>query len=655
MLVPLALSACVALPTFAKDQVPDWVKQAAAQPLPAYPARTDAVVLLDEHTYQVDASGSRTEHVRRVVKVLRPQGRKYAEMSAHFSSSSTKVRSMHIWSIGVDGHEYAPKDNELSEGSGWGGFELYSDRRARYGTPPAVGAGAIAATEYELEERPYENEIIWIPEEDIPVRRETLQVSLPAGFTMTPSWKGKPTSKAVDLEKGRSLWSADDLPGLNYENIRMAPDEYSQAARLDVFYSGPNASPYPLLRNDWQSFGVWYEALARDRNKADAAITAKAQELVAGKTDFRDRLEAIANYVQVNVRYVAVEVGIGGHQPHAASDIFKAHYGDCKDKATLLSAMLQAVGIHSTWVMVDTHRDVIADGAPSLAGNHMIAAIQLPPDYKPKDLYSVVTAKSGKRFLIFDPTWEKTPFGDIESNLQGSTALLVDGADSQAIHIPVLAPERNLVERKAKYTLTDNGELSGSMKEVRHGDIAADYRQVFAAADQSRADKYVERFAAEDLSSFQLANIHVGNDADLSKPFTLSYDIHATNYAQSAGPLLMVRPRVLGNESFGLDRAESGKKRLLPIDLGSTRKVHDESTIELPAGYTVEELPEPLHFDAGFATYTSKVTANGRELKYDRILTVREIMLPSDRYHEVEDLSRMINTDEQRTAVLKKN
>jgi hypothetical protein len=362
----------------------------------------------------------------------------------------------------------------------------------------------------------------------------------------------------------------------------------------------------------------------------------------------------MADYVQGNIRYVAIEVGIGGHQPHPAADIYRARYGDCKDKATLLSAMLQAVGIRSTWVMVHTERDVVAQDAPSIVGNHMIAAIELPADYKPRDMYSVITANSGKRFLIFDPTWEKTPFGDVESNLQGSEALLIDGADSQVIRIPVLPPERNRVERVAEYQLRETGDLTGHMQESRRGDIAADYRMHFANADAARSTRYVERFAAEDLSSFQLADLKVTNDSDLARPFLLSYQVTAPNYAQVAGPLLMVRPRVLGNESFSLDRAELGRKRNLPIDLGSTREVHDTSVIDLPAGYTVDELPEPLHYDRGFATYTSKVTADGNKLKYDRTLTIREITLPPDRYGDVEELSRVINTDEQRTAVLKK-
>ena len=71
-------------------------------------------------------------------------------------------------------------------------------------------------------------------------------------------------------------------------------------------------------------------------------------------------------------------MGIGGLQPHPAVDIFRNGYGDCKDKATLLSAMLSTVGIHSTIVLVDTHRGYVDPKAPSINGNHAIAAIEIP-------------------------------------------------------------------------------------------------------------------------------------------------------------------------------------------------------------------------------------------------------------------------------------
>src|ERR1700722_1383746 len=98
----------------AKDSVPDWVRAAEAQPIPAYSPRTNAVVLLEDTTYTVAPNGQATEHYRRVVKILRPQGRDEGLVAVPFDKD-TKILSLHVWSIGPDGHEYALKDNEIVE------------------------------------------------------------------------------------------------------------------------------------------------------------------------------------------------------------------------------------------------------------------------------------------------------------------------------------------------------------------------------------------------------------------------------------------------------------------------------------------------------------------------------------------------------------
>jgi hypothetical protein len=481
--------------------------------------------------------------------------------------------------------------------------------------------------------------------------KERLTLNLPAGYTYRSTWKGKPKADAVDVEHGNTLWDiADQAALIDEERVPLQPSPMSVAPRMDIFYQGPGVGgAYGAMVGDWKSIGEWYERLAKDRNKPDAAITAKAQELTQGKIGFRDKTEAIANFVQSDIRYVAIEVGIGGYQPHAATDTFKARYGDCKDKATLLSAMLNAVGIRSTWVLVDTSRGTINSEAPSLWGNHMIAAIELPADYKPDAMYSIVTAKSGKRFLIFDPTWEKTPFGHLERNLQGSDALLVDGANSQSIRLPILDPERNLVERKATFALTIDGSLSGIVQEERTGDIASDRRRLFAENTLADQKKAMERGLANDLQVFTLDGLKAEHVAELNKTMTVSYSLKADRFGQEMGTLLAVRPRVLGSDGFALDT----KPRKLPYDLGSTRQMHDEYTITLPAGFDVEELPRPVHLDLGFASYQSESKVVDHAIHYSRTYTVREITLPSSRSAEMQKLARTIAGDEQSSAVLK--
>ena len=124
---------------------------------------------------------------------------------------------------------------------------------------------------------------------------------------------------------------------------------------------------------------------------------------------------SITEYIQKNVRYFVVERGIGGLQAHFAADIFRNRYGDCKDKTTLLISMLQAVGIQAFYVPVDDRRGVVDPRCPSPYGDHMITAIELPADVRDPRLMAVVTAKDGKRYLIFDPTDERTPVGNLPS------------------------------------------------------------------------------------------------------------------------------------------------------------------------------------------------------------------------------------------------
>src|SRR5690242_16239951 len=125
----------LATPLFARQSVPDWVRTAAAQKLPDYPAETDAVVLLDDITYSVASDGRATEHRRRVVKILRPQGRDGAIVVVPFDSD-TKILSLHVWSIGPDGHEYELKDNEMVEFGYPGAGNYFDDDKMRIARAP---------------------------------------------------------------------------------------------------------------------------------------------------------------------------------------------------------------------------------------------------------------------------------------------------------------------------------------------------------------------------------------------------------------------------------------------------------------------------------------------------------------------------------------
>jgi hypothetical protein len=649
VLALVSLFCLTAAPVLASkpDSVPDWVRAAAQQKLPEYSKETNAVVLLEDTTYTVAPDGTAVEHYRHVVKILRPQGREEGIVAVPFDKD-TKILSMHVWSIGPDGHEYAVRDNELIEYGYPGQGNFFMDLKVRAANAPGRDPGGIVAYEYEQRCHPYLTEKTWFFQDDLPHVNQSFTLELPPGFTHGAVWAHSKEVQAVDLEHQRWRWEMKDTPGIDLDQVPLRPSEMALAGRMTVHYAGPSI-PAPT-DGTWQSIGQWYQNLSNDRLVATPEIAAKARELVGDKTDFYDKAEVIAEFVQKQVRYFVIELGIGGFQPHFAGDIFRNRYGDCKDKATLLTSMLSSVGIHGTLVMVDHRRGVVDPDAPSIVGDHMIAAIEIPKGYSSSKLHSVVTTHSGRQYLIFDPTWEKTAFGQLEHNLQGGYGVLLEGPDSQIVRFPVLSPELNTVRRSASFQLQADGSLKGAITEKRFGDLSEGRRDLYSSRDVKEQTEYLDHLLGQDFTTFTVSDFKVENVSSLNKDLTTSYSLTADGFGKSMGPLLMVRPRVLGSENLRTDH----KQRHVPINLSETMKEQDDYAIQLPPGYAVDEIPDPVKLDLGFASYESSSTVKDNVLHYTRTYTVREVTLSADKYPDVQKLAGVIAADEQRSAVLKK-
>lgn len=631
----------------AKDSVPDWVRTAAAQRLPIYPANTNAVILLDNTTYTVAPDGTATEHVRRVIKILRPQGRDEGLVFVSFDNDR-KILSMHVWSISPDGHEFSVNDKEIVEFGYPGQGNLYEDERIKAAKPPGRDPGGVIAYEYEQRVRPYVSETTWFFQGDTPRLNQVFTLELPAGFTYSTVWAHHASVKEADLESRRWRWEINETPAIDLEHVLHRPPELALAGRMTIHYSSV-AKPADI-KDGWKDIGEWYDGLSRARLAPTPELSAKASELAAGKADFYDKTEVIAEFVQKQVRYFVIEMGIGGYQPHFAGDIYRNRYGDCKDKATVLSSMLSTVGIHAALLMVDSRRGVIDPDAPSIVGNHMIAAIEIPKGYDSPKLRSVVTAKTGRRYLIFDPTWEKTPFGQLEHNLQGSYGVLMEGADSQVIALPLLSPELNTVRRTATMHLDADGTLKGTVVEKRFGDLSVRRRTLYTHGDDKEQSEFIDHALEQDFPTFKVTDMKVENAESLNKDLTNTYTLDVERYARAMGQLLMVRPRILGSEAPTVDH----ERRTVPIDLGQTMQAIDDYSIEFPSGYAVDELPPAVKLDLGFASYQSSSEVKGNMLHYSRTYTVRQVTLPPEKYADLQKLSSVIATDEQSRAVLKK-
>lgn len=629
-------------------QLPDWVMQAAAPstPFPASWRDARAVFLLEDTLVTVQPDGHATQRYRAVVKILRPQGRQFATPIAAFSKDA-KLNSFHVWSIGPDGHHYAMKDADYVERGVAPEGILYVDERIKTASAPGADPGGIIAWETEEQIPNYIAEDTWGFQNPVPTVHSGYEIDLPPGWHQYAVWSHHAPVSPAEVAPNHFRWEQTNIDGIDLEDVPLAPEWEALAGRMTLHFAQDALPQGDAL---WARIGNWYTNLAAPRSEGGADVASTARSVAGQDGDFMARLTKIADFMQQQIRYVGIEIGIGNLQPHPAADVFRYRYGDCKDKATLMIAMLDAVGIRATWVGVDTHRGMIDPGAPSLMGNHAITAIEIPKGYDDPRLQAVVTAKTGKRYLIFDPTNEYVSVGQLPAYLQGGYGLLSAGEDSQVIQLPVLTPDADKTERLAKFELASDGTLKGDVTVLRSGASAWRMRGELAADTDKDQRQMLERQLQTDLSEFTLGTEKAQNVRALDKPLELDYEVTAPLYAKAAGDLLLVRPRVLGSDASGLD----DKPRKVPISFGGLGTWQDDFAVKIPAGYTVDDMPNPVTVDMGFATYHSEVKAEAGTLHYERTYVLKKLELDPGDYARLRKLEAVIATDENSDAVLKK-
>jgi len=181
-----------------------------------------------------------------------------------------------------------------------------------------------------------------------------------------------------------------------------------------------------------------------------------------------------------------------------------------------------------------------------------------------------------------------------------------------------------------------------SWNSVRWGGPASDSREQFLEAAPAKRAKIVEDFLGSFLDNFTVSGATVGN---------------LERYAKTAGDLLIIRPRVLGNkEGYILDllAGKSGKPRKYPIELVEATRQDDMFEITLPPGYVPDDLPQPVKVDCEYASYQSEVKVTGNVLHYKRTYEVKDISVPTEKLAQVKDFFRQVAADERASAVLRR-
>ena len=643
----------LALPRHAQaSDAPQWMHAVASAPLPAHDEKTDAILLYSERAVNVQSLDKIKTRVRVVYKILRPSGRDYGVAAVSFNAHS-KINGLRGWCIPAQGKDYEVKDKEAVEVAmpKIDGSELISDVKDKLLQIPAPDPGNIIGYEYEKEEQPMVLQDIWEFQREIPGRELHFSLQLPAGWEYKASWINSSEIKPTQSGNNQWEWVVSDVKAIRREE-EMPPIDGVAGQMVVSFFprGGTSASGF----TSWQEMGNWYRNLTNGRRDASAEIAQQVASITASAKTPLEKMKALAQFVQHDIRYVAIELGIGGWQPHSASDVFAHRYGDCKDKATLLSSMLSRMGVESFYVVINSERGSVTPEVPANVGgfNHVVLAIQLPANASDPSLVATIQHPRLGPLLYFDPTNELTPFGEIGGYLQANYGLLVTSEGGELVELPRQPSAMNSIDRTGKLTLDGMGTLSGEVSETRVGDRAWTERWRLRTVNKS-ADriKPIEDLLAGSLSLFSISKASIDNLNQTDQPFGFHYTFEARNYAKNAGGLLLVRPRVLGVKTSAI--LETKEPRKFAIEFEGPSRDTDTFEIAIPAGYVVDDVPPAVDADYSFASYHAKTEVSGNMIHYSRTLEVKELSVPVARADELKKFYRIVAGDERNTVVLK--
>jgi len=250
--------------------------------------------------------------------------------------------------------------------------------------------------------------------------------------------------------------------------------------------------------------------------------------------------------------------------------------------------------------------------------------------------------------LIFDPTAEETPLGDLPSYLQGSLALIDSKECDALVKMPVTPPESNLLDRQIEASIDGNGSLVATIREKANGQWAAGYRGELQRESRPEYVKRIEGWVTAGATAAKVTKVEPRDDSAAGR-FDLDVDFIAPEYGQLMQQRLLVfKPAIVARrESLYLTEA----KRKHPVVLRST-SYSETVRVKLPAGFAVDELPDAVKLDTAFGSYATNYDVKDGELIFSRKLVQRATTIPVEQYNSVRSFFERIRAAEQAPVVL---
>jgi tetratricopeptide (TPR) repeat protein len=376
----------------------------------------------------------------------------------------------------------------------------------------------------------------------------------------------------------------------------------------------------------WAEVGDWYRSLELMQSQPTDAIHARAEELTKDAKTPEDQVRAIYQYVSTKTRYIGIDFGIGRYKPHLAAEILADQYGDCKDKDTLLEALLRAKGFSTAPALIGAGIASVPEVPSPAVFNHVITTVDLP----------------GGRIWL-DSTPDAAPFRYLSSVLRDEKALMVPaGAPATLVSTPAKPPYAFAERFEATGTLDTKGKLTASMVATYHDDAEVSVRILARSVAPAQWDKASQYISAATGFGGTTSYTQFKNVNDPSAPIVMTYDYTRDPFGDWDDLRIVPLFPMLEFPRPNSDTATPKED----IRLGAPRTLSAVSTIHLPAGYQAN-LPDPIHVKTDFAIFDKTYSYENGDVIAKRDIAVLKSKIPKADWKSYQTFIKNINLDDE--------
>jgi transglutaminase-like putative cysteine protease len=552
-----------------------------------------------------------------------------------FYNDVVSVDDVDIYTNGSKKNGIAPKYDYYNVNG-----TFYSDAHVCYFQLPLLKKGSTSEVDFKkttLDPR-YFSSIYFMDEQ--PIDQQEIKLVVPSWMQLDiKEYNFKNYDIKKNVEKGNDetvyTYSMKNIPAMRDESSAPGPGYYVPHILVLSKSAQPKDEKYNYFNTVKDQY-EWYKSLVHQIGNDDQVVKEKTLEICKGLSTDEDKVKAIFQWVQDNIRYIAFENGMAGFKPEKAQEVIRKKYGDCKGMANLLTEMLRSINLDARRCWIGTRHIAYDYSTPSLSvDNHMICAWM----------------NKGKPVFL-DGTEKYIGFGEIAERIQGRQTLIENGNQYLLERVPVETYVQNTATESRKLSVEGNN-LRGHIIQVWKGENKEWMLSGLNDIKQDKQENALKEFLAEGKPNFEISNLKIDNLSNYNADLKVEYDVLWKDVLSVFDKETYIDADNRRNfENYKIDTA----KRKLPYWFNFKNNLVFETEIQIPVGKAVTTLPEKLVIQQPGYSFTASYSNINGELYYKNEIILKDAELSPGNFAQWNrDIDRLSGFYNQQIVLTQKN